>query len=162
MIERILSGGQTGTDRAGLDFAIENGLEHGGWVPKGRLAEDGQVPAKYKMAEHAFSSYPPRTEANVREADATVIFTVGPINDEKGCLLTASLCLKLKKPFEVINLLDPATEAEDTFRLAAMLSFPGVKVLNVAGARGSLHPDLEKVKRILRNAVWYIPGNVSP
>ncbi len=135
-------------DRAALDFAIERGMPHGGWVPKGRLAEDGAVPDLYQMKEHPAPTYPPRTEANVQDSDATVIFTNGPLNDERGCLLTASLCLKLKKPYAVINLklvpLETAVEA-----LKSLIHDTGVKVLNVAGTRGSRNPDVAKVKMIL-------------
>lgn len=151
-IEKIQSGGQTGIDRAALDFAIERGIPHGGWVPKGRLAEDGQVPAKYQMTEHPAATYPPRTEANVRDADATVIFTNGPINDEAGCLLTASLCLKLKKPYTVINL-KIADEEMAHMALKILLETSGAKILNVAGARGSRNPDVAKMRRILGKAI---------
>ena len=71
---KIVSGGQTGVDRAGLEAAIALGLPYGGWVPKGRLAEDGVVPLKYVgMQEHTSSNYAVRTKANVRDSDATLI-----------------------------------------------------------------------------------------
>ena len=76
IIKRIVSGGQTGADRAGLDFAIEHGLKHGGWCPKGRRAEDGRIPGRYELKETQATSYVRRTEWNVRDSDGTVIFTV--------------------------------------------------------------------------------------
>jgi len=75
MITKIISGGQTGADRGGLDAAIHCGLPHGGWCPKGRKAEDGLIPSKYQHKEMESSGYLPRTQANVFDSDATVIFT---------------------------------------------------------------------------------------
>lgn len=148
MIEAIWSGAQTGVDRAALDFAIEYGIPHGGWVPRGRLSEDGRVPARYHVKEHPAPTYPPRTEANVQDTDATVIFSTGSIQLERGCLLTASLCLKHKKPYLVVNLSD-ADEARAVAGIEKLLQENEIKILNVAGARGSRNPDVAKVRRIL-------------
>lgn len=149
MIEKIISGGQTGVDQAGLDFAIEKGIPHGGYVPKGRKSEAGPIPEKYKMTEHPASTYPPRTEANVAAADATVIFTNGLLNNEPGCLLTVNLCREAKKPFAVVSLLE---DDEAGIRVLKEL-LKDVKILNVAGPRGSHKPDVSKVKRILAGAI---------
>jgi hypothetical protein len=152
VIERLISGGQTGVDQAGLDFAIRKGIPHGGWVPKGRLSEAGPIPAKYQMKEHLAPTYPPRTLSNVQDSDATVIFLAGSIQDERGCLLTASLCVKEKKPFVVINLKD-MDEEEGAKKLREMVEKKQVKILNVAGARGSRKPDVGKVDRILEKGL---------
>jgi hypothetical protein len=149
LIEKVISGGQTGVDQAGLDYAIEHGIPHGGYVPKGRKSEAGPIPAKYQMTEHPASTYPPRTEANVAAADATVIFTSGLLNNEPGCLLTVNLCRQAKKPFAVVSLLE---SDEAGIRVLKEL-IEGVKVLNVAGPRGSHKPDIAKVKRILAGAI---------
>ena len=77
----ILSGGQSGADRAGLDWAITHGVEHGGWCPKGRRCEDGVLPSIYKLTETSRSFYLERTEWNVRDSDATPIFTISEILD---------------------------------------------------------------------------------
>jgi hypothetical protein len=77
-ILRIISGGQTGADRAGLDWAIAHGIPHGGYCPKGRLAEDGPIAAQYALSELGSKSYPVPTERNVMESDGTVIFTMKP------------------------------------------------------------------------------------
>lgn len=151
MIEKIISGGQTGVDQAGLDFAIERGIPHGGYVPRGRKSEAGQIPAKYTMTEHPSEAYPPRTEANVLEADATVVFTSGLLNNERGCLLTVNLCRKAKKPFVVVSLTDDDSMGID--RLKGLLAESDIKVLNVAGPRGSHNPDVAKVKRILAGSL---------
>jgi putative molybdenum carrier protein len=152
MIEKIISGGQTGVDQAGLDFAIEFGIAHGGTVPKGRISEAGRIPDRYQVVEHISPGYPPRTEANIRDADATVIFTNGPINEESGSLLTASLCLKLKKPYVVISLMEIDEEIAAR-SLSCLVMTSGVKILNVAGSRGSRKPDVAKVRRILAMAL---------
>ena len=72
MLRKIISGGQTGADRAGLDFAIQAGLEHGGYVPKGRKAEDGRIDDRYQLIELSSSSYVDRTKRNVEESDGTI------------------------------------------------------------------------------------------
>jgi len=71
---RIVSGGQTGADRAALDWAIAHGIPHGGWCPKGRKAEDGMSQAKYELIETPSTDYVQRTELNVRDSDGTVVF----------------------------------------------------------------------------------------
>jgi len=97
MIQRIISGAQTGADRAGIDAAIEVGIEYGGWLPKGRKSEDGQVPAKYtEMQEMTKGGYPKRTEQNVKDSDGTVIFSYGKL--ESGSALTKRLAKKHEKP----------------------------------------------------------------
>ena len=77
MIKMIISGGQTGADRAALDVAIEHNFPHGGWIPKGRLTEDGPLPEKYLLKEMPTDSYPRRTEQNVIDSDGTLIISRG-------------------------------------------------------------------------------------
>ena len=79
MLAKIISGGQTGVDRAALDVAIAMGIPHGGWCPKGRRAEDGTIPARYHLAETRSAAYRQRTEWNVRDSEGTVIFTISPV-----------------------------------------------------------------------------------
>ncbi len=77
-IDRIVSGVQTGADRAALDFAINHGLPHGGWCPKGRRAEDGRIPPRYQLVETPSKDYEQRTRWNVRDSDATLIISKSP------------------------------------------------------------------------------------
>ena len=72
--ERIVSGGQTGADRAALDWAIERGIPHGGWCPRGRRAEDGRIDRRYALRETPAHDYQQRTRWNVRDSDGTLIF----------------------------------------------------------------------------------------
>ena len=98
MIEKVVSGGQTGADRAALDAAMKLGVPHGGWCPKGRVAENGPIPPEYQLQETDSPAYDVRTEANVVDSDATVIFSVVPTL-EGGSRLTADLAERHGKPF---------------------------------------------------------------
>jgi len=75
-IEKIVSGGQTGADRAALDWAIEHGIPHGGWCPKGRRAEDGPIDGRYQLQETPTANYVERTKSNARDTDGTVVFSI--------------------------------------------------------------------------------------
>ena len=78
-IRKIISGGQTGADQAALDFAIDRGIPHGGWVPKGRKTETGMLPEKYQLKEMETASYSKRTEQNVIDSDGTFIISHGTL-----------------------------------------------------------------------------------
>jgi len=101
-IARIISGGQTGADRGGLEAASYCRIPHGGWCPKGRKAEDGATPAKYQLQEMESPDYVKRTEANVVDSDATVVFTFG--HPTGGSLKTLELCRKHGKPYQHVDL----------------------------------------------------------
>ncbi|WP_168566103.1 putative molybdenum carrier protein [Crateriforma spongiae] len=134
---RIVSGGQTGVDRAGLDVAIDLGLEHGGWCPAGRLAEDGRVPSRYHMTEHRSPMYPPRTEQNVIDSDATLILYLGKLSG--GTLLTKRLADKHRKPAMTLKL-----NSESMDRVRRWLADVRPETLNVAGPRESSCPGIER------------------
>ena len=97
MLQKIISGGQTGADRAALDFAIARGIPHGGWCPRGRLAEDGTIPALYQLSETPGPDHAQRTEWNVRDSDGTVIFSIAPALTG-GSRETAELARQHQKP----------------------------------------------------------------
>ena len=136
---RIVSGGQTGADRAALDWAIKNGIAHGGWCPKGRLASDGVIPPHYQLRESESAGYRQRTKLNVRDSDATVIFNLGEL--EGGTLLTLRFAQSLMKPHHVVPLDAPdlQTESRNLMEWFAQL---GVESLNMAGPREEKRPGI--------------------
>jgi hypothetical protein len=131
MLRRIVSGGQTGVDRAALDVALALGLPCGGWCPRGRRAEDGPISALYPLSETPVRDYPQRTEWNVRDADATLILTRG--KPDRGTALTRRLARRQHKPVLVVDLQKPVFPEA----IAAWLASHQVGVLNVAGPRES-------------------------
>src|SRR5207302_8438813 len=102
MFTRIISGGQTGVDRAALDVALELGLPCGGWCPRGRRAEDGPLDARYPLRETPWSGYPQRTGWNVRDSDGTLILTRG--RPDRGTAYTAEVAGRLHKPCLILDL----------------------------------------------------------
>lgn len=150
-LERIVSGGQTGADRGGLDAAIALGIPHGGWCPKGRRAEDGAVPTTYQLTETKSANYQDRTKRNVLESDATVIFTRGALTG--GSLLTAKTAGAAGKPMLHIDL-DRLGDTVASDRLRQWITQRGVRVLNVAGSRESRVPGInDAVRRCLSAAL---------
>lgn len=135
-LSKIVSGAQTGVDRAALDVALTLGFPCGGWVPKGRRAEDGRVPASYPMRETGGRGYPERTLLNVRDSDATLILTRGELT--VGTALTLEYALNLERPNKVVDLLG-ATTPEN---VKEWLTEEEVVVLNVAGPRESSSPGI--------------------
>ena len=135
----ILSGGQTGADRAALDAALAAGVPCGGHCPAGRRAEDGVIPGRYPLAELPTASYPARTRRNVVDADATVVMAFGPPTG--GTQLTVDLCRRLRKPCLTIDA-DLATAGEAAVLTAVFLLRHRAGVLNVAGPRASGQPGI--------------------
>jgi hypothetical protein len=147
LIERIVSGGQTGADRAGLDFAIEHGIPHGGWCPKGRKAEDGSIDWRYDLKETPSSDYTQRTECNVRDSDGTVIFSFSPTLTG-GSKKMADLAQKHQKPCLHLSAKLHGDKAPEV--LKKFIQEHHIKILNVAGPRGSKEPMVgEVVKAVL-------------
>lgn len=135
----IWSGGQTGADRAGLDWAIQHRIAHAGWCPKGRLAEDGPIPAVYQLKETPRKDYLQRTEWNVRDTDATLIFTMDA-RLSGGSLRTFEFARRQGKP--VVHLsanLGVVAAADSVHRCFA--EHP-VRILNIAGSRASKEPEV--------------------
>src|SRR5437660_8982603 len=100
MFTKLISGGQTGVDRAALDVAIELGLPCGGWCPKGRRAEDGRIPGRYPLKETPSWVYPQRTEWNIRDSDGTLVLTLSRATG--GTALTIHLAKSMRKPVLII------------------------------------------------------------
>lgn len=137
-ISEIISGGQTGVDRAALDVALELGIPCGGWCPQGRRAEDGAIPSRYPLKETSDKNYNTRTERNVRGSDGTLILKLGPL--EGGTALTMETAKLLQRPCLVVDLennLDPGVVREWLFNHR-------IQKLNIAGPRESKWPGIQE------------------
>jgi hypothetical protein len=137
-IEKFISGGQTGVDRAALDVAIELGIEHGGWCPAGRLAEDGPISPAYNLRETASDKYDARTKANVRDSDGTLIITRGELAG--GTLLTRRLAEERRKPWLVVDL--DHHDVDSIYLAQSWITRERIRMLNVAGPRESTSPGI--------------------
>jgi hypothetical protein len=160
MVSKVISGGQTGVDRAALDVAIELGIPHGGWVPKGRKAEDGILPRKYHLSEMPTASYARRTEQNVLDSDGSLILSHGELKG--GSDLTRKLAIRHGRPWLRIDLnKTPVFESVKTIQ--TWLLNEGIRVLNVGGPRGSEDPDIyRETANILRKALSPIEPDPDP
>ncbi len=133
---RIISGGQTGADRAALDVALATGLPHGGKVPRGRWAADGPISDRYAVEELQSTCPEERTKFNVVESDATLIVTHGPPNNSEGTKLTYVLATRHQKPLLCIDL-NELNEDAAVDRVVNWLRLIRCGTLNVAGPRSS-------------------------
>lgn len=150
----VVSGGQTGVDRAAWDAAIELGLPIGGWVPKGRLAEDGTIALRYGGLRESDSTDPAvRTRLNVRDSDATLIISRGPLTG--GSMLTFREAVRLGRPVLHIDL--SSTSPTDAIaRIREWLLKVRPETLNVAGPRASGDPGIgELTAAVLREALKF-------
>lgn len=150
----IVSGGQTGADRAALDFALDFGLPLDGWCPRGRLAEDGPIDARYPLRETPSRKYAERTAWNVRDSDATVVFSIAP-EVGGGTALTLAVARRLGKPW--LHLSREAASAagrDPADELLEFLRAQRVARLNVAGPRASQEPEVAAfVRQVLTAAL---------
>ncbi len=147
-LKKIVSGGQTGVDRAALDFAIRRGIPHGGFCPKGRRSESGRIAAKYRLTECASPEYAMRTALNVAHSDGTLILTRG--RPEGGTQRTVFLCREYGKPTLVIDL-DRKLQAAD---FTAWLREHGIQTLNVAGPRESKQSGIGRQAKAALEALF--------
>ena len=139
---KVVSGGQTGVDRAALDVARELRLPHGGWCPRGRRSEDGVIPHVYELTETPESRYEQRTEWNVRDADATLLLFRDELSG--GTAFTLQCVRSLGRSHAAVDL----GRAPDPLALAEWIA--GFHVLNVAGPRESRQPGIyEEARRYL-------------
>ena len=141
---KIFSGGQTGVDRAALDAAIDLNIEHGGWCPLGRLAEDGPVHGRYNLLETNSSEYTQRTKMNVNDSDATLVIYDKDLKG--GTRLTWQYANKINKPCYLLNI----SGKFDPDSIINWLRSNSVKTLNIAGPRASQNPTIyKKAKKII-------------
>ena len=140
----IISGGQTGVDRAALDVALQLGIACGGWCPAGRSAEDGRIPDRYPLAETPAADPAQRTARNVRESDGTLILADMPLAG--GTEYSAEVAQRLGKPLLIVP--PDAGQAPD---VAAWLANRTIRILNIAGPRESEVPGVyARVANFLR------------
>lgn len=151
----VVSGGQSGADRAALDWAIAHGLAHGGWCPRGRKTEDGVLAEHYLLRETPAAGYLQRTEWNVRDSDATLIFTLSDRLDG-GSKRTAAFADQLGKPWLHVR------HGVHPKYVARFLIRHQVNTLNVAGKRESAAPGVgELVHEVLSQALRIAPNPTS-
>ncbi len=137
IIKKIISGGQTGADRAALDWAIANNIPHSGYCPKGRIAEDGVIDMKYNLTETKSVNYSERTELNIQESDGTVIFSVSGVLSG-GSKDTAKYAKKKGKPLLLLRKNMDNCDAE----LRSFVQKKKIDILNIAGPRLSKEPEI--------------------
>jgi len=151
LVDKIVSGGQTGPDRAALDFGLDRGIAHGGWCPHGRPAEDGIIDARYQLVETPSADPAQRTEWNVRDSDGTVIFSIA-LGLTGGSQLTAEFARAHRKP--CLHLSRRREGNKSASRLREFLAEHPIRILNVAGPRRSEEPEAgEFTRQILDEAL---------
>jgi len=139
-VKKIISGGQTGVDRAAFDFALEHCFDVGGYVPKGRRAEDGRIPDNYSGLIETDSDDPAeRTQLNVMHSDATLILVNRDLSG--GTKLTETFARTTRKPLLVIGFAELSVD-EAVRTLNDWLTAVKPKVLNIAGPRASEVPEV--------------------
>ncbi len=148
---KIISGGQTGVDRAALEWALAHAVPHGGWCPKGRKAEDGVIPPQFQLRETGSVNYSIRTRRNVRDSGGTVIFS----RDDGlsgGTEETAGFAREIGKP--LLHLTAAAGVDEAAKQFGKFMREHEIVVLNVAGPRDSEEPGIGRfVKSVLSRAL---------
>lgn len=150
-IGKIISGGQTGADRAGLDIALANTVPHGGWCPKGRKAEDGTIDAKYDLTETPSANYLQRTEWNVRDTDGTIVFTLAK-EITGGSLRTVEFAREHNKPCLHVSKADCEPPESN---VKQFIKHHDIMLLNIAGSRESKEPGInEWVHQVLNRALF--------
>ena len=133
---RIVSGGQTGVDRAALDAAMSLGIPCGGWCPRGRRAEDGPIPDRYPLTETKSAKYAVRTRRNVRDSEGTLILAIG--EPTGGTELTVDIATRRNRPCLVVSL----NEEPEAAAVAEWIAANRITALNVAGPRESTAPGV--------------------
>jgi hypothetical protein len=136
VIHKIIAGGQTGVDRAALDFAIAMGIPHGGWCPLKRTAEDGTINDKYLLTETTTADYSTRTKLNVRDSDGTLVLNVDKL--EGGTLFTVQCAHELDKPCLIVDL----DNIPDRDVINCWFTMHNIRILNIAGPRESKCPGI--------------------
>jgi len=152
MVKKIISGGQTGADQAALDVAIQLGISHGGWIPKGRLTENGMLDDKYHLKEMETANYNKRTEQSVIDSDGTLIISHGKLTG--GSEYTRDMVLGHGHPWLHIDL-NKTESFQAAKQIKSWLAEHEIEVLNVAGPRASKDPDIYQATVHILKTVFY-------
>ena len=131
---KIISGGQTGVDRAALDAALRHGLNCGGWCPAGRLDEFGKIPDHYPIQELKDGGFTERTLQNVKDSDGTVVIYPGQLRG--GTEQTVRFCSELQRPYQLIDASKISAEAAANL-IVEFVCKKKIGILNIAGPRQS-------------------------
>jgi hypothetical protein len=158
-VPKIVSGGQSGAERAALDWAIARNLPYGGRCPHGRTADDGTIPATYVLTEAPGADYLEVAEWNTRDSDGSVIFTVATVVSD-NFKKTVQFGLKRKKP--LLHLSKTGTSSAPDEMLRSFVARHRIKVLNVAGSRTSEEPEIESFVRDTLEKAWPSPLHSAP
>ncbi len=160
MIKKIISGGQTGADRAALDTAIKFNIRYGGWIPGDRKTEDGPLSQKYRMDEMPTDSYPERTRQNIMDSNGTIIISRGTLSG--GSLLTQQLAFRLKKPCCHIDLFE-LDEFGAAIVINSFIADYDIEIINVAGPRAGKDPFIyNSVKTVLETVIYMMIIETEP
>ena len=135
---KIISGGQTGVDRAALDVALKHGIDSGGWCSTGRLDEFGRIPDRYPVKELQAGGFTERTLRNVKDSDGTVIIYPGKLSG--GTEQTVRFCVEQRRPHELIDVSNASTE-KAAHLIANFVRENEIDILNVAGPRQTEWPE---------------------
>jgi len=153
MVNKIISGGQTGADQAALDVAIKLGISHGGWVPKGRITENGVLDDKYQVKEMQTANYNKRTEQNVIDSDGTLIISHGKLIG--GSEYTREIALHYNRPWLHIDL-KKTIAFQAARKIRSWIAEHGIEVLNVAGPRASKDPAIYRATADILETAFYL------
>lgn len=148
MIEKIISGGQTGVDRAALDVAEEMGIPSGGWCPAGRDADDGPIPDKYPMQETTAYDHTVRTGFNVRDSDGNLMFYRGSLHG--GTAYAVEMATRMNRPVKAIDVDAPPSPGE----VASWIDENHLRVIHIGGQREATSPGIyQQAYKLIRSII---------
>lgn len=150
ILTKVISGGQTGVDRAGLDWGEIHCLPIGGYCPDDCRAEDGTVPERYGLIPLESGGYRERTEANVVASDGTLVLNTGALSG--GTQMTVSFAKKHGKPYLLVQL-DEATCVPPEECLQWLRTY-AIHCLNIAGPRASKTAGIYDLSRAYLEKLW--------
>lgn len=153
MVNKIISGGQTGADQAALDVAIKLGIPHGGWIPKGRLTENGSLDATYQLQEMETANYNKRTEQNVIDSDGTLIISHGMLTG--GSEYTREMAINHNRPWLHIDL-NTTIDFHAAQKIQSWIKENNIGILNVAGSRASKDSKIYQATTDILETVLYL------